>query len=145
MDFSDADRNTNELTIQGVTTQSPDRHCNEAMLRKLEAWTKRKAIHEASAHIFEMDQALGFSISYKGVASSYFPNKQKNWLSESLIRGALYENGVCTLTDTTPLVHAVQYRVQAIDGTEHLLVCPFLTQAGNIAGITVVCVNHYLR
>jgi hypothetical protein len=39
----------------------------------------------------------------------------------------------------------MKYNVMAVSGDEFVLVCPYLTEAGNISGIVVVCVTKMLR
>jgi len=39
----------------------------------------------------------------------------------------------------------MKFRFMAMDGDEYLLVCPYLTDAGNISGILVVCVTKMIQ
>jgi hypothetical protein len=39
----------------------------------------------------------------------------------------------------------MKYNIMALSGDEYVLVCPYLTEAGNISGILVVCVTKIMR
>jgi hypothetical protein len=39
----------------------------------------------------------------------------------------------------------MKYRIMALEGDEHVLICPYLTEAGNISGIVVVGVTKMIH
>jgi len=66
-------------------------------------------------------------------------------MNEILIREFLYRDGICSLTDERVWLYHMKFRLMAMDGDEYLLVCPYLTDAGNISGILVVCVTKMIQ
>ena len=88
-----------------------------------------------------MDDCALFSISYEGVARDHWPSESENDISETLIRAFLYHDGICALTDERVRLFHARYTIVALTGDKYLLVCPCLTEAGNISGIVVVSVT----
>jgi hypothetical protein len=39
----------------------------------------------------------------------------------------------------------MKYNIMALAGDEYVLICPYLTAAGNISGILIVCVTKMMR
>ena len=111
----------------------------------LETWRDRPNHQLSGADIFRIEDCANFSITYEGEAAEHWPNESMNDISETLIREFLYRDGICTLSDERVRLVRMKYRIMALDGDEYLLVCPYLTAAGNISGIVVVCVTKMLR
>ena len=86
-----------------------------------------------------------FSITYEGEAGEYWPDESMTDITETLVREFLYRDGICSLTDERVRLIRMKYNVMASEGDEYVLVCPYVTAAGNISGIVVVCVNMMLR
>ncbi len=86
-----------------------------------------------------------FSITYEGKSRDYWPNESENDISEILIREFLYHDGICSLSDERIRLFHARYSIMALTGDEYLLVCPYLTEAGNISGIVVVTVTKIIR
>lgn len=145
MDFSDPDHNAAELVFQGAVEAEPSSRCNKAMMAALDAWLNRPEPTDPGLECFRFDAAPAFAISYRGEVLDYWPDEAANWLTEGLVRDFVFRNGICVIDDLTPRLHEAKYKVQAMSDTECLLVCPYPTAAGNIGGIVVVCVNHYLE
>ncbi len=62
-----------------------------------------------------------------------------------LIREFLYRDGICSLTVERVRLIRMKYHIMALDGDEHVLICPYLTEAGNISGVAVVCVTKMIQ
>lgn len=144
MDFSDPNHNADELVFQGADELQPNEVCGLQMLDALTTWQARPRQTDPAPDAFHLDGALLFAISYDGKVSDYWPDEAANQIEEGLVRDFLFHDGICTLTDLKPHLFAVKYKVEALSDTEYLLVCPYPTEAGNVAGILVVCVNKYL-
>ena len=86
-----------------------------------------------------------FSITYEGKAGEYWPNESENEMTEILIREFLYRHGICSLTDERVQMICMKYKIIALEGDEHVLICPYLTEAGNISGIAVVSVTRMIH
>ncbi len=142
MDFSDANHTTDELVFQGVEVKRPSDLGDDGVLRALEDWQSRGQSTEASPEHFHLDGTRGFTISFDGKADDYWPDEAANDLIESLVRSLLFRDGICALDDLEPRLYVARYKVQALNDTEYLLVCPYPTESGNIAGVVVVCIRH---
>ena len=62
-----------------------------------------------------------------------------------LIREFLYRDGICSLTVEQVRLIRMKYHIMALDGDEHVLICPYLTEAGNISGIVIVCATKMIN
>ena len=85
-----------------------------------------------------------FSISYLGESDEYWPNEPDTLLTETLIREFLFNDGICSLTDDHERLVCMKYKIMAMEGEEHVMICPYLTEAGNISGIVVVCLSKLM-
>ncbi len=54
------------------------------------------------------------------------------------------KKGLCTLSDERVRLFHARYTIIALTGDEYLLICPYLTEAGNISGIVVVTVTKMI-
>ena len=95
--------------------------------------------------MFSMDHCTAFSITYEGKAGDYWPNEPANDIVETLVRDFYYRDGICSISDERVRMVRLKYNIMALAGDEFVLVCPYLTEAGNIAGILVVCVTKLMR
>lgn len=145
MSFSDHKHELAELAFQGAEEMDLEQNCGPEMLEVLASWHKRKNHQASGVELFRMEHCSAFSITYEGETGEYWPNESENDIVETLIREFLYHDGICSLTDErVHLVH-MKYNIMALAGDEYVLVCPYLTKAGNISGILVVCVTKLLR
>jgi hypothetical protein len=145
MDFSDHKHELAELAFQGATEMDLEQAGMPAMSDVLATWRDRVDHHSSGAECFRMPDCPIFSITYEGNATEYWPNEKENDIIETLVREFLYRDGICSLTDERVRLIHMKYNVMAVSGDEFVLVCPYLTEAGNISGIVVVCVTKMLR
>ena len=145
MDFRDPSHTADELVFQGADEYEPAALCDDDVLRALGDWQSRRVLTETSPEVFHLENTRSFTVSYKGQADDYWPDEAVNRLGEGLVRDFLFKDGICALDDLKPRLYVAKYKVQALSDTEYLLVCPYPTEAGNIAGMVVVCVNQHLR
>ena len=145
MDFSDDKHNLAELAFQGATELDPEQSCKEEVIEALEKWRHRPDHVSSGADLLRVVDCSLFSISYEGKAGEYWPNESENDICETLVREFLYRDGICTLTDERVRLIYMKYNIIALAGDEYVLVCPYLTDAGNISGIVVVCVTKMIR
>ncbi len=139
--FSDDRHSAPELVFHGVTELDLERTCDEDVLHALETWRSRDSHQLAASEYLRMPDCSLFSITYDGGAADYWPNESENDITETLIREFLYPDGICTLSDERVRLYHANYTIIAMDGGEYMLVCPYLTEAGGISGIVVVCVT----
>lgn len=144
MNFSDNEHNLAELAFQGATEIESMPHFGEETENALAAWRQRSDLISSGAEMLQMPECSTFSINYEGEASNYWPNEPENRLTETLIREFLYRDGICSLSDERVRFISMNYQIMALEGTEHVLICPYLTEAGNIAGIVVVCATKLM-
>ncbi len=146
MKFHDNEHHFATLAYHNSQALQLAQTCRQEIVDAVAAWQGRADCQNPGVEFFNLDKSRSFAIDYQGHSSSYWPNEADNLLGESLVREFLYEDGICSVTDTDIRLYKVSYSVMAGEyGTEYLLVCPYLTEAGNIAGIVVTCVNMYLR
>ena len=145
MDFSDDRHNLAELVFFGATEVDPDKVCKPEVIDAMATWRRRPDHQVSGADQLRIENCALFSISYEGVSGDYWPNESVNDISETLVREFLYSDGICALTDERVRLFRMKYRVIAMEGDEYVLVCPYLTDAGNISGIVVVCVTKMIR
>jgi len=141
MSFSDNKHSLAELAFQGATEVEPEQFCTKYLIEALATWSRRPNHQLSGSGLLRLDGCSLFSISYQGKAEDYWPNEAENDISETLIREFLYHDGICTLSDERVRLFHVRYSIIALNGDEYLLVCPYLTAAGNTAGIVVVTVR----
>ncbi len=141
MDFSDNKHNLAELAFHGATEIDPEQICTKDVIQALATWSHRPNRQLSGSDLLRLDDCTVFSIDYEGKAEDYWPNEPENDISETLIREFLYDQGICTLSDERVRLFHVRYTIMALTGDEYLLVCPYLTAAGNISGIVVVTVT----
>jgi hypothetical protein len=144
-DFSDDRHNLAELAFQGATELDPEQTCRPEVIDTLLNWRNRTNHEESGAEFFQMEGCTVFSMTYEGKAGEYWPNESENDISETLVREFLYRDGICTLTDERVRLIHMKYNIMAMTGDEFVLICPYLTAAGNISGIDVVCVTKMIR
>ena len=145
MDFADTKHDLAELVFQGADELDPEETCHSDMLKVVAAWQARPDPHASGAELFQLDGCTAFSISYDGKAGDYWPDEPTNDMAETLIREFLYRDGICALSSDRVRLFHVKYNMMAMSGDEFLLVCPYLTEADNISGITVVCVTKMVH
>ena len=144
MDFSDNKHNLAELAFHGATEVAPEQICTKDVIQALATWSHRPNHQSSGSDLLRLDDCAIFSIDYEGKARDYWPNESDNDISETLVREFLYHEGICTLTDERVRLFHVRYTIMALTGDEYLLVCPYLTAAGNISGIVVVTVTKMI-
>ncbi len=144
MDFSDNKHSLAELAFHGATEVDPEQICTKDVIQALATWSRRPNHHLSGSGLLRLDNCTFFSINYEGKSRDYWPNESKNDISEILIREFLYHEGICTLSDERVRLFHVRYTIMALTGDEYLLVCPYLTAAGNISGIVVVSVTKMI-
>ena len=141
MDFSDKKHDAAELAFHGATEVDIQQTCTKDVIQALATWSHRPNHQSSGSDLLRLDGCALFSINYEGKARDYWPNESENDISETLIREFVYHEGICTLSDERVRLFHVRYSIIALNGDEYLLVCPYLTAAGNTAGIVVVTVR----
>ena len=144
-DFHDDEHCLAELVFQGASDFEPPPELMEEVQKAVSAWHARENQHASGADMFHFPHCTVFSISYEGDAGEYWPNESSTVLTETLVREFLFRDGICSLTDDHERLVCMKYQVMALDGDEHVMICPYLTEAGNISGIVVVCMTKMLR
>jgi hypothetical protein len=144
LDFSDNQHSLAELVFQGATELESSQQVGEEANNALMAWRHRSDLTSSGAALLQMPDCTAFSITYEGEASDYWPNESANELTEVLIRQFLYRDGICPLSDSSVRLICMKYQIMAMDGDEHVLICPYLTEAENISGIVVVCATKIM-
>jgi hypothetical protein len=144
MEFSDQTHNLAELAFHGATEVAPDQICTKEVIQALATWSHRPNHQVSGSDLLRLNDCAVFSIDYEGKTRDYWPNESENDISETLIREFLYHEGICTLSDERVRLFHVRYTIMALTGDEYLLVCPYLTAAGNISGIVVVTVTKMI-
>ncbi len=145
MDFSDNKHNLAELAFHGAEVVDPEQLCTKDAVQALTTWSHRPNHQSSGSELLRLHDCALFSIDYEGKARDYWPDESENDISETLIREFLYHDGICTLSDERVRLFRASYTIIALDGDEYLLVCPYLTAAGNISGIVVVTVTKMIR
>ncbi len=145
MDFSDNKHNLADLVFHGATEVDPEQTCTKDAVQALTTWSHRPNHQSSGSELLRLHDCALFSIDYVGKARDYWPDESENDISETLIREFLYHDGICTLSDERVRLFRASYSIIALDGDEYLLVCPYLTAAGNISGIVVVTVTKMIR
>ena len=145
MDFSDNKHNAAEFAFHGATEVDIQQTCTTDISEALATWSHRPNHQSLGLDLLRRDDCALFSITYEGKSRDYWPNESENDISEILIREFLYHDGICALSDDRVRLFHARYSIIALTGDEYLLVCPYLTEAGNISGIVVVTVTKTIR
>ena len=145
MAFSDNKHNVAELVFHGATEVDIQQDCTTDITEALATWSHRPNRQLSGSELLRLDGCTLFSINYEGKARDYWPNESENDISETLIRDFLYHGGICTVSDERVRLFHARYTIIALEGDEYLMVCPYLTAAGNISGIVVVTVTKMIR
>ncbi len=145
MDFSDNKHNAAELAFHGATEVDIQQTCTSDITEALATWSHRPNHQLSGSDLLRLDDCTLFSITYEGKSRDYWPNESENDISEILIREFLYHDGICSLSDERIRLFHARYTIMALTGDEYLLVCPYVTEAGNISGIVVVTVTKMIR
>ncbi len=139
--FSDNKHNLAELAFQGATDMDPEQTCRQEVIDALVTWRARPDHRSSGADLLHVENCTLFSITYEGRAGEYWPDESMNNLTETLVREFLFRDGICSISDERVRLIHMKYNVMASEGDEYVLVCPYLSAAGNISGIVVVCVT----
>ncbi len=145
MDFSDKKHNAAELAFHGATEVDIQQTCTTDVTEALATWSHRPNRQLSGSELLRLDGCTLFSINYEGETRDYWPNESENDISETLIREFLYHGGICSISDERIRLFHARYSIMALTGDDYLLVCPYLTEAGNISGIVVVTVTKTIR
>ena len=145
MNFSDSKHNPAELAFHGATEVDIQQTCKKDMTEALADWSRRPNRQLSGSDLLRLDRCTLFSINYEGKTRDYWPNESENDISETLIREFLYHDGICSISDERIRLFHARYSIIALTGDEYLLVCPYMTAAGNISGIVVVTVTKIVR
>jgi len=141
MNFSDNKHYPYALAFHGVEEIDAHNACQQEVIDALNAWEHRSNQQSRGLQQLRVKKCPLFSISYDGVATDHWPDESANDISETLIREFLYHDGICTLTEPRAHLFHARYKLLSMSGEDCLLVCPFLTAAGNIGGMVVVTVT----
>ena len=145
MDFSDNKHSVAELAFHGATEVDIQQTCTTDITEALATWSHRPNHQLSGSDLLRLDDNTLFSITYEGKSRDYWPSESENDISEILIREFLYHDGICSLSDERIQLFHARYTIMALTGDEYLLVCPYLTEAGNISGIVAVTVTKMIR
>ena len=145
MDFSDEKHNLAELAFQGAIEVDIVQTCTKDITEALATWSHRPNHQLSGSDLLRLDDNTLFSITYEGKSRDYWPSESENDISEILIREFLYHDGICSLSDERIRLFHARYTIMALTGDDYLLVCPYLTEVGNISGIVVVTVTKMIR
>jgi len=145
MNFSDKNHTPDGFIFHGAVELDPKDACTEEVIEALAAWNNRADHASSGIDLLQLDGCPHFLISYEGHAEDYWPSRPENDISETLIREFLYHEGICKLSDDRPHLFHVKYRMMSMVDADCLLVCPYLSTSGNIAGIVVVLVTKKIR
>lgn len=144
-DFTDNKHTVAELAFQGAEEMDLEQSCTPEMLDVLAMWRDRENHRVSGVEMFRMDHCTAFTVTYQGEAADYWPDEAANDIVETLVRDFYYREGICNITDERVRLVHMKYNIMALAGDEYILVCPYLTDAGNISGILVVCVTKLLQ
>jgi hypothetical protein len=145
MDFSDNKHLPDGIVFRGVQEIDSEQACTQEVIDALAIWSHRSNHESPASELLRLDGCPLFSISFDGKAEDYWPNESDNDISETLIREFLYRDGICELSDNRVHLFHVRYALLSMTTEDCLLVCPYLTAAGNIAGVVVVTVTKSIR
>jgi len=144
-DFTDSVHSVAELAFQGATELDLEGTGKPEIGAAIEAWNNRPNQHSSGIELFHMEHCSAFAITHEGMAGDYWPSEKENDIVETLIRDFLYPRGICNVSDFRVRLCHLKYNLMALSGDEYVLVCPYLTEAGNISGLLIVCVTKVMR
>jgi len=145
MKFSDNKHYPHALIFHGAAEVDARQACKQEVIDALETWNKRESGDSPGLELLRVEACPQFSISYDGKASDYWPEESQNDISETLVREFLFRNGICELEENRAHLFHVRYTFISMIGEDCLLICPYSTSAGNIAGVVVVTVTKKVR
>lgn len=143
--ISDVRHHSQDIVFQGVIQQPIATVCDDTVLLALKQWEMRVDVTDPLANHFQFYDTRSFTISYRGECANFWPDENMNVVGETLIRDFLFPSGICVLHEMTPRLYFVKYKIQAMDDSEYLLVCPYPTAANNVSGLLIVCINNHVR
>lgn len=144
-DFANRGNDIPEMVFQGARQLDVDETLTDEFRSKLTAWRDRDDPTDPGLKAFSEDGVLAFAISYEGESQGYWPDEDSNAVPETLVRTFLFNNGICNVDTDDVRLYRAGYKVEALEDDEYLLVCPYPTASGNIAGVAVVCVNMRVK
>ena len=139
--FSDAEHSVADMVFQSAEFKPLDSLQNAELVRAVKMWECRDDITDPAADLLHLEGTNSFCISYEGISDRHWPSKEATFLSEATVRAALFHEGICNLTDFEPMLVCSRYKLMAVTGSEQLVICPYCTEGGHIAGIVVVSVG----
>lgn len=146
MNFHDIEHDFATLSFHGIEDMALDSCSDTKVLDAISIWKSRDDIHASGISSLQLENTRGFFIDYQGSSSQHWPDEKSNMLGESLVREYLFSDGICSLGSDTIRLVKIKYSVMAGEyGTEYLLICPVTTHSNNIAGLSIVCTNKYVR
>lgn len=145
MGFSDEKHNPVGFVLHRVEEVDPGAACKQELLDALASWRQRPNHESPGLETLCFEGCPQFSISYDGHARNYWPSQLDNEISETVVREFLFHDGICKLEDEQAHLFHLRYRVLSAQQNDCLLVCPYLSAAGNISGIVVVLVTRKIR
>ena len=135
INFADKEHLIAELVFQGATEHKAEDLCDAEILAALSEWHGRENPTNPYHDAFRLQNTPSFNISYAGETNNYWPDEESNFIGECLVRDFLFQDGICQLQGFSARLYRAKYKLIAAIDTEYLLVCPYPTAAGNIAGI----------
>ncbi len=145
MDFSDNKHYPHALIFHGAEEIDAQEACKQEIIDALAAWNQRGTHELPGLAQLRVENCPLFSITHDGKAGDYWPESSENDISEILVREFLYRNGICELEEIRAHLFHVKYTLLSMTGEDCLLICPYSTSAGNIAGIVVVTVTDKIQ
>lgn len=136
--------NAGAVVFQGYRELDMDGTLKPHVAEALAVWRRRADPTRPEIDWLCLDETMGFAISYDGKSSNHWPDAASNQLGKTLVRGFLFEDGICNVTEMTPRLFRVAYHVVALQDNEYLLVAPFPSETGAVGGLIVVCVNRVI-
>jgi len=143
--FQDPSHGADGVSVSGVNEHPVDASVDDEVRSALAAWRDRPDRTSDDAAPFTALRLSAFCISYVGESIRYAPDEDANRFSEALVRDFLFTGGICNLDRQEPRLFEVESRMEALEATALLLVLPFETSEGNIAGVMVVDVSGHRR
>jgi len=141
--FQDPAHAADGMSVSRVDEKRIESDVDEQVLGALDTWMRRadKTVDDATP--FTSLGLPAFCIGYEGKIIRYAPDEATNRFSEGLVRDFLFTDGICNLDRREPRLFEVESSITAIETSDLLLVLPFETASGNIAGIMVVDVSTH--
>ena len=139
--FQDPSRGADGVSVSRVNEHPVDSSIDGEVRAALAAWMDRPDRTSDDAAPFTALGLPAFCNSYVGEIVRYAPDENANRFNEALVRDFLFTDGICNLDRQEPRLFEVNSRMEALEATDLLLVLPFETATGNIAGVMVVDVS----